>query len=401
MTGGVAKPRSRPARRLLVWLHRWVALGLGAWFTLLGLSGATLVWHDELDAWLNPVWFEPLPPCGVASPRPIGKALEVFSHASGGARAAMVTAPASPGAAYIVWERPANAGARRQHFVDVGCGRYLGARDWGAARADAAHIVPAVYELHRALLAGETGHVVVGIGGLMLLGVAVTGVVAAWPRPFSRQAWARALSVKRGATTPRLFYDLHRAAGLWLMPFLLLMTLTGAYLCFPQQGRALVGTLLPTLDGGLQWVPRLAPRTAQDAPSPDALASAAQSMWPGAQWTRIQLPDARRPDYEVRLLQQGEPRKDTGDTRVRLTAQAQVVAVRDALNAPTGEALLGWLFPLHSAEALGFAGRIAWTGFGIVPGLLFAAGAWLWWRRQSHQPAAVRRTTGITEGACR
>lgn len=356
-------------------LHRWVALGLGAWFALLGLSGTALVWHDELDAWLNPAWFGPRPACGT-HPTPIAAALDVFARHVGGT-AVMVTAPRRAGAAYVVSERRAG-GARRQHFVDVHCGLYLGARDWGAARVDRAHLVPAMYELHRALLAGDAGHVAVGIGGLVLLGVTLTGVVLAWPRRSTRTAWLRALAVRRDASRQRLTYDLHRAAGLWLLPFLLLITLTGASLCFPQQGRALVGALLPTLDGGLQPV-AAAPTLPVE---PDALAAAAQSMWPAARWSRVQLPEPGRALHEVRLRQDGEPRTDTGDTRVRVGPHGALIGVRDALQAPAGETLLGWMFPLHSAEALGAPGRWAWSLFGLAPGLFFATGAWLWWRRR-------------------
>src|SRR5262245_54914174 len=42
-------------RRPLHTLHRWLGLWLGAWFALVGLSGAILVFEDEVDAWLNPL----------------------------------------------------------------------------------------------------------------------------------------------------------------------------------------------------------------------------------------------------------------------------------------------------------------------------------------------------------
>ena len=35
-------------------VHRWLGIGLGVWFALVGLSGAILVFEDPIDAWLNP-----------------------------------------------------------------------------------------------------------------------------------------------------------------------------------------------------------------------------------------------------------------------------------------------------------------------------------------------------------
>lgn len=375
-------------RPLAMRLHRWVALALGLWFALLGASGSTLVWHAQIDAALNPSWFSPRPACGSvpAGVGPVERTLDVYARATGGAEATQVMAPAVPGAAHVVWGKSPTTGLRRQHFVDAACRAYIGHRDWGALRFDRAHLVPALYELHRSLLLREAGHTAVGVVGLLLLGVVLTGVITAWPRTTSRAAWRRTLTVKAGAAPRRRYYDLHRATGIWMFAFLLLMSVSGAYLCFPKQGRALVATLLPTVEAAPQatTVNQVTPVGAA-ALGPDALLAKAETLWPDASWSRVQLPRGRTDDYEVRLLQPGEPRADTGDTRVRLSAQGQVLDVRDPLHAPSGEILLAWLFPLHSGEALGLPGRIAWTLFGWAPPLLFATGAWLWWQRRRAQ----------------
>jgi len=362
---------------LAVQLHRWVALGLGTWFALLGLTGAFLVWHAEADRALNPQWFAPQQRCEAATTTPIATSLAIFARATRGGTATQVVAPGTPGAAFLVWEKPAADGMRRQHFIDANCGRYLGWRHWGAVRFDRAHFVPAIYELHRALLSEEAGHVAVGFVGLLLF-VAITGAFSAWPRQSTREAWKRTLTVKRGAAAHRRYYDLHRATGMWLLGFLLLMSMTGAYLCFPKQARALVAAALPTLPA-----PMRDPGPVASSPmAPDELARHAQALWPDAKWTRVQIPSSRSGFYDVRLLQRDELRADTGDTRVRMSAANQVVDVRNPLRAPAGDKLISWLFPLHSGEALGVVGRGAWTVFGLAPLLLFATGLWLWWKRQ-------------------
>lgn len=372
----VRRPWLRP---LAMRLHRWVALALGVWFGLLGLTGAFLVWHVEADRALNPGWFAPLPGCGRVEAKPIAASLELFRRAVPDGTAVQVLAPTTPGAAYIVTQKAGADGLRRQHFFDADCGRYLGSRAWGALRIDRAHFVPAVYEFHRALLSKEAGHVAVGLAGLVFLFVAVSGLVTAWPRHATREAWQRTLSVKQGASRHRFYYDLHRATGMWLSGFLLLMALTGAYLCFPKQARALVGAVLPMRPAEMREAGPVAADARLDL---DALARRAQALWPDTQWTRVQLPGKRPDAYDVRLLQGGEVRADTGDTRARIGADGRVVDTRDPLAGPAGDRLLSWLFPLHSGEALGIVGRVAWTLFGLVPALLFATGLWLWLRRR-------------------
>ena len=115
--------------------------------------------------------------------------------------------------------------------------------------------------------------------------------------------------------------------------------------------------------------------------APDELVRRALREFPDAQWSRLTLPAENAAQAEVRLLQRAEPRADTGSTRVRLGADGQVAARYDPLQAPVGNRLLDWVFPLHSGEALGFAARVLWSVFGFVPTLLLGSGLWLWWRR--------------------
>src|SRR5262245_27388055 len=50
----MANPEIRGMRKPVRAVHRWLGLWLGTWFALVGLSGAILVFEDEVDTWLNP-----------------------------------------------------------------------------------------------------------------------------------------------------------------------------------------------------------------------------------------------------------------------------------------------------------------------------------------------------------
>lgn len=398
-------------RRKLDWrsfarrLHRAVALMVGGWLALLGLTGIVLVWHGELDRALNPQWFAPRVACADVE-QPVARALAIMARDGGGAMVAQVMAPALPGAAYVAWSTGAD-GARMQHFIDVSCDAYLGGREWGVASLQATQLVPALYELHRSLLSGEIGHVAVGFAGLAMLLVAISGTMTAWPRHASREAWRQALVIKHDAAPRRRYYDLHRAGGLWLVVFLLLMAVTGVYLCFPGQTRSLLATVLPMAPatslpavlspdcdavgraGGIDLESRSAGVISSGAP--DRLLGCAEALWPDATWSRISVPAQPGGAFEVRLLQRGEPRMDTGDTRVRLSADGRVLEVHDPLDAPVGNRVIAWLFPLHSGEAFGLVGRLLWTLLGVLPALMFATGGWLWWQRRLARRRAQTR----------
>ncbi len=385
-------------RKGLSWLHRWVSLIAGLVLVVLGLSGSLLVWQAELDAALNPGWFKPLERCKVASasatassdtaPRIVAQVLAVLKADAPGRQAGIVVAPHEPGAAYQVWERRDAQGVRREHFIDPVCGRYLGYRDRGVVRWDAAHVVPTVYELHRYFWSGENGAIAAGTGGLVLFGLGLTGLVLAWPRQaLKASSWRRILTIRWDAAPARRWYDVHRTVGLWLLPLLLLLSVTGAALVFGTTARAWVAAVLPVqADARMQKVkPATSPPGPADAVNsalaPDDWVALAQQQFPSARWSRVTMPVGNGP-VEIRLLQSGEPRADTGNTRVRLSQQGQLLQRYDPLNAPAGNVLLNWLFPLHSAEAFGWAVRVVWSLFGLVPSLLLGTGLWLWWRRR-------------------
>ena len=380
----------RSTRPWWVWLHRWVGLVAGLLMALLGLSGALMVWQAELDRALNPAWLGPQALCpGPAPVRPVAATLAVLQRSAPQARPAIVLAPDQPGAAWRVWEaRDPRTGWRREHFIDPVCGRALGWRDRGAPRADRAHLVPALYELHSHLLAGETGHRLVGSGGLLLLGLSLSGAWLAWPRPSSRAAWRRTLGIRTDGSRVRLWFDVHRVLGLWGLPVALLLSVTGAMMVFKDSSRALVGAV---------WRLQPAAQIARaDAPTdtgvlpPDALVARGEAVFPGARWSRLSLPARPGAPWELRLLQAGEPRADTGNTRVRLGADGRLLSVQDPLHSAPGNRVLDWVFPLHSAEALGGLARLLWTVFGLLPAVLLGSAAWLWWRRGRQRRAALR-----------
>ena len=88
-----------------------------------------------------------------------------------------------------------------------------------------------ILDLHDNLLAGETGRTVNGIGAILLVVLAVTGVVIWWP---GTRNWRRSLFVDLRSSWKRLNWNLHSVLGIWFLMFVLLWGVTGIYLSFPQ-----------------------------------------------------------------------------------------------------------------------------------------------------------------------
>jgi len=50
----MADTHAAQLRRLWLNVHLWIGVGLAVLLVPISLSGALLVWHDEIDAWINP-----------------------------------------------------------------------------------------------------------------------------------------------------------------------------------------------------------------------------------------------------------------------------------------------------------------------------------------------------------
>jgi uncharacterized iron-regulated membrane protein len=50
----MADTRAAKLRRLWLNVHLWIGIGLAALLVPISISGALLVWHDEIDTWITP-----------------------------------------------------------------------------------------------------------------------------------------------------------------------------------------------------------------------------------------------------------------------------------------------------------------------------------------------------------
>jgi uncharacterized iron-regulated membrane protein len=133
---------------------------------------------------------------------------------------------------------------RSADFKDRLFNPYTGA-DLGDSVPLGIWLVSKLIELHDDLLAGRTGRSVNGVGALILILLAFTGIVVWWP---GIKTWRRSLTVHRKVGWQRFTWDLHSMIGFWSLGFILLFGITGAYLGNPQPFQDLADRLEPPTD---------------------------------------------------------------------------------------------------------------------------------------------------------
>lgn len=260
-------------------------------------------------------------------------------------------------------------------------GEVLANRLWGR------FAVTWVYDLHSTLLGGETGLAVVGVMGLSLATVLLTGILLWWPR---RGKWRSALRLRLTASAQRRHYDLHKLLGLMGAAVLLVLAITGAALAFPSVVEPAVHALSAPLPMPVVRLPREAGQPL--LPLDDVLERVRQWAPEGIpRW--IDTPAADSAVLRVRLWLPGDPSRRFPRSYVWMSAHdGRILAVRDARHQSAGDTLLAWLHPLHSGEALGLTGRLLACLAGVFPVGLLVTG-WLRWidRRRAQRQARASR----------
>ncbi|MCI0570321.1 MAG: PepSY domain-containing protein [Myxococcaceae bacterium] len=356
----------RPPRRLrpvLFQLHRWVGLVLGLWLVVAGLSGSALVFGDALSVQLDPALHRVAP-----SPQraPLSVVLENLRAAHGPTPPRFIRMPERADAPYEAWM---DAQGSLRAYVDPASGRVLG------SRCTQESPVAWLRELHVHLLAGETGETVVGLGGVGMLLLCLTGLVLWWP---GRRKLALGFTVRRPLKWRRGNHDVHKVVGILALPLLLVGALTGALLVF----HAPFDRLLATMNGK----PPVAATASRgeppgEGPGVDALLAAADAALPGARTTRVDLPPRPGAPLKVRKRLPGEVHPNGMSFVLLDPASGAILQVQDARTAPLSARVWALRYPLHIGSWGGLPTRLLALLAGLAPGALFLSGFFLWLER--------------------
>lgn len=391
-------------KKIISKLHLWLGLAAGTVFVVLGLTGSVLAWIPELDRALNPALLQAPVPAGVErgaahtiTPGQVQAAYERLLADPAYGRPSQLFTPATAGDVFIAWYRQPNPDRNafsldvsRQVMLDPHTLQVLGERNWGELGLSRPLLMPTLFHLHRYLVAGDTGKMIVGISGIVMLVITLTGIVLWWPRA-TWKALRQALTVRFGGSWPRLNYSLHRTAGFIVAPLLLVQGFSGGSLNLPQVFTPVINSVAPVTPGG-----KLANRDV--AAEPLSVAGAverAQAVFPSARVSRVVMPAKPDAPFEIRVRQPGEVRHGDGATRISIdSASGDVLRVIDPMAGRAGDTVLAWMFPLHTGEAFGVFGRVLITLLGVMPLVFFVTGINIWLKRRRKAGATHRATLG-------
>jgi uncharacterized iron-regulated membrane protein len=379
------KPISTRLKPSLRALHRWLGIFVATHMMLIGLTGSLLVWHRELDAWLNPEMLRP--PTALLSGKAIPMASPNKIRDAAFAAIAIKTGD-TLGDCSIIWPTVAaksynvlcavESSDKTQYFdifVHPQTAKITGFRNRDTLALDRRHLVRTIHEVHADLLLGDIGLKIVGISALILISMTISGLFLWWPP--NRRALIPSLKVKFSAPARRSVYESHRTVGVLGSSLIVISAVSGLYLTFPEEIDLMAGSIAV-----MEPWPEIAQENATSSLGKsgdiNALLATAHKALPGGRVTEVSIPADPTTSSEVAILLPGTPRAFDGTSSVFIDRSTrQVLHVRDARKLTTADSILESLFPLHSGEMLRATGRILNTLAGLLLTLLAASAIWL------------------------
>jgi len=387
------------------WLlaHRYLGLTAGALLVLIGLTGSILVFHLEIDEWLNPDLIRVASkPDGAAAYRPMDEIVAAAMRTMPpGAQLVFGQYPRHDGIAYrwnvLVPSRPdakAPMDFELHHvFVDPYSAEVIGSRlvrPTGLGGAVPRTFVGLVFALHYALLLPRFGDppfgdTVVAIIGMVLMVSLFTGLYLWWPR---NGGWRAALTIKRRAHVRRLHFDLHKTSGVYFSLIFLAIFVSGVFLNLRAPFHAVVRLFSPTID---RYDIQSTPAEGRGSVSLGQVMQTVESQYPGGRPEWLYLPKKPTGTYTI-------CRRDVPGISLVLSRRCvvvdrysgEIVHVQSPERGTAGDHFIQWQWPMHSGQIFGLAGRWIVFASGLVCPLLFVTGWYLWWRkgrgRRARQP---------------
>tara|TARA_R110002051_G_scaffold86703_5_gene152759 strand:- start:155 stop:1447 length:1293 start_codon:yes stop_codon:yes gene_type:complete len=422
-------------RQTCLWIHRYTGLVMAAFLFMAGITGALLAFHDELDALFNQrlaiVEQAQTPPLSIATLHD-----KVISHYPEYSFSTMpVTSESNRAVVFAVDKYKGDIKVEPEPlFQEVYINPYtadiIGVRDkdeWAWRNT-----MWKVFWLHRELLLGDIGKLVLGIIALVWTINCFIGFYLTLPRAVKKnhaprqdlakrraslsKRWLPAWKIRRNTNAFKLNYDVHHAFGLWLWLMLFVIAWSSVGFNLQQVYRPVMQAVVG-LDGnkGKEGKSNKADKPSEQvkpvrnatadvvnkANSIDYLSKQANIAAQKNGLTVQQLLGMRWVEEDQQWQMRFKTNQDIGK---KSGASSMTVNARDGSvekvnfayqNASFGNKVDQWLSTLHMGHISHGAGHLAYQIFlaliGVAVAVLSGTGVYLWWKGRQQRLKSLQK----------
>lgn len=343
-------------RKIVSLVHLWLGLPLALYAVLIGLSGAVLVFHEDINVLLHPHLHPGGDPVFQADP---DQALRDMAAQYPGWLPLSITWPHDQSPYWMVYL--IQGAESLEVYIDTSTGKIAGTHDPHSGW------LGWVERLHNNLRLGRNGRLANGYFAIALILLSLSGAVLVWPRLPS-------LSL-------RDIRQWHYSLGTLSFFFLIGLAFTGAYYTWTgtyiNAVKAILGrgreVTLPKLEGQPSLLPVW------------KLMDLAQRANPGKAIHRFPIPDSK---YPLRVTFRDSSFTAFHEvTSVTLDPRTgTVLAIQSPAQRHPGDTFLGWLSAFHFGVFGGRPVQIVWALMGLAIAALGPSGVWIWWRKRTLRP---------------
>lgn len=372
------QPTKRNSVRLLfLKIHRIIGIFIGILLIIIGTTGSLLVFHDELEVAIHPQLVKVIPQ---GEPLSIDAIALSVRQADPQAELEFILLPQQPEASYKV---KVKSGDREiAAFINPYTGSILG---WWGFESISTHFL---LKIHTTLLAGKVGEIIVGICGLFLLLLCITGLTL-W------SGWKRlipAFKVRWQAGKHLLAYDLHQLSGIVAVTFLILISITGVLFVLAHNSPAVLSLFFDFPQTETELV-AIAPQ--QKPISLNEVVSIADRELPDGKTTFLAFSGERQRQVSVQKKYPDDIFA-TGLSSVAIDRYTgNVLSVQQVLKPTPGNKLAKLIQDFHFGTFGGITSRGVYVFVGLTPIILLITGIGIF--QQRRWTKARRKTPRVSE----
>jgi uncharacterized iron-regulated membrane protein len=389
-------------RLYLVLLHRYLGLLTAVFLFIAGVTGAIISWDHELDAAINPHFYQAANAPAVTN----NMALEMANQLERHNPALRITylpllTEAEHTLNVFVESRHSSGDMADAGIKDIPLdynqlalhpltGDVQGKRLWGDVSLQRENLLPFLYKLHYSMhipdaWGMQTGVLFMGVIAMVWTLDSLLALYIAFP---NRQHWRKSFSFRWRQGSYKRNFDLHRSGGVWIWCMVLMLAITSISMNLGEQVmRPLVAVFSELAPGpfvtqpvhGQAIEPLLGREQALQIARDKARQKGITQPAGGIFYAPLQG------FYGVGFFSADNDHGDGGLGNPWLyidAASGELISASIPGTGSLGDLFLQAQFPLHSGRILGMPGRIVMSVTGVLVAMLSATGIVIWWRKR-------------------
>jgi uncharacterized iron-regulated membrane protein len=378
MLGKLPKFSRLQIRQAVLAMHRYLGILTGIVLVIISLTGGFLVFHEELDLSLNPQFLRVNSQGEMLSPQ---RVTEIARTEFPSLQVHRITVPRQPNQVYsaLMTSSTNDEAQTLDVYIHPYTGHILGSR--------LENYTPYGFllNLHMSLIMGEIGKLIVGICGIALLLLSVTGIIL-WN---SGKHLIYGFRIRWKAPWKLITYDLHRVGGIVSVILLSITAITGVVLIFWLPFETIIYWATNSHRSTVETSKIIAGVQPMQI---DVLLQKVQALFPGTELYRFYPSKTLNTPFDVWLWSSQENPFNRSIFMHVDPYTAKVLEVHDPRNSLV-DRILNAPYVLHVGHYGGFLTKIIYFLIGLAPLGLLSTGVIIFQQRRW----AMSRSTAAKE----